>query len=580
MEWTKASHRHLRQRFNENVFSGDVVSADHLKNQYGLVVGEDGVRRVRKIVALDDENREINASVRATETQIDAVIRSIAPPTMKRDDFLALAKREDIDKAITEKDGEAQRVRRVKEIKAAAEPQVFPVPTDTQKFRELLASHIDEIAETALVAVRAHIAAHEAGGHPTPTRHEGWLEAGTAFMRGDDCPFCGQPLSDRALVDAYKDFFSAAYKALAENVRKARETFARYRSGEFRNSVENQVEQNILHFGYWREAGKLDPPDLHDAGAVIARMEDAAARLDAVFKEKQANLTQVLIGQKSQEALTAWDKARTDIVEINALLSGYLGRIRAVKNSIDPSHESRLENELKTLQAAKRRHEPDISAMAEKLTAHAARKEAIGNEKAKLRDELNEHGRSITATLGTTINIYLGRLNAGFRIDYREPDYRGKEPAASYQILINDVPVSPRSTAEALDQPSFRNTLSGGDKFTLALALFRKDHRRSWTKGHDCRARRSVHQPRQFSPPIHRHRNQKALRPGCADDRPFARQELPATALGEDRSRHHQGDRPSDRRSGYDDVRTLRHRSGHAAAARHGAYGNRGIRRG
>ena len=344
---------------NENVFSGDVVSADHLKNQYGLVVGEDGVRRVRKIVALDDENREINASVRATETQIDAVIRSIAPPTMKRDDFLALAKREDIDKAITEKDGEAQRVRRVKEIKAAAEPQVFPVPTDTQKFRELIASHIDEIAETALVAVRAHIAAHEAGGHPTPTSHEGWLEAGTAFMRGDDCPFCGQPLSDRALVDAYKDFFSAAYKALAENVRKARETFARYRSGEFRNSVENQVEQNILHFGYWREAGKLDPPDLHDAGAVIARMEDAAARLDAVFKEKQANLTQVLIGQKSQEALTAWDKARTDIVEINALLSGYLGRIRAVKNSIDPSHESRLENELKTLQAAKRRHEPD-----------------------------------------------------------------------------------------------------------------------------------------------------------------------------------------------------------------------------
>jgi energy-coupling factor transporter ATP-binding protein EcfA2 len=36
---------------NGNVFSGDVVSADHLKNQYGLVVGEDGVRRVWKIVA-------------------------------------------------------------------------------------------------------------------------------------------------------------------------------------------------------------------------------------------------------------------------------------------------------------------------------------------------------------------------------------------------------------------------------------------------------------------------------------------------------------------------------------------------
>jgi hypothetical protein len=34
------------------------------------------------------------------------------------------------------------------------------------------------------------------------------------------------------------------------------------------------------------------------------------------------------------------------------------------------------------------------------------------------------------------------------------------------------VPVSLRSTGEALDQPSFRNTLSAGDKSTLALALF------------------------------------------------------------------------------------------------------------
>ena len=41
-------------------------------------------------------------------------------------------------------------------------------------------------------------------------------------------------------------------------------------------------------------------------------------------------------------------------------------------------------------------------------------------------------------------------------------NYQGKEPAASYQILINNVPVSPRSTSENLAEASFRNTLSGG----------------------------------------------------------------------------------------------------------------------
>lgn len=456
---------------NENVFSGDIVSADHLKNQYGLVVGEEGVKRVRRIVALDDENREINTAVRAAEAQIDAVVRSVAPPAMKRDDFLALAARGDIDKAIGDKDAEVQRARRAKEIKAAAEPQLLPVPTDIQRFRDLLGSHIDEIAEQALKSVRAHIAAHE-GSHKGAISHEAWLEAGSAFVRGDKCPFCGQELTDRTLVDAYKNFFSAAYKALAEGVHKPRETFARYRAGDFHKTVEGLIEQNAKHFAYWGEAGNLDPPALPEISAVITGMEEAAARLDALFQEKQANLTQALPATKSADALAAWDKTRAQIVEINGLLGAYLGRIKAVKDSIDPAQLPRLEDELKTLQATKRRHELDIAAIAGALATHAARKDAIAKEKAALRDELNAHGRAITATLGTTINAYLGRLNAGFRIDYREPDYRGKEPAASYQILINEVAVSPRSAGDALGQPSFRNTLSAGDKSTLALALY------------------------------------------------------------------------------------------------------------
>ena len=221
---------------------------------------------------------------------------------------------------------------------------------------------------------------------------------------------------------------SAPRTRLAGNVQKARDTFARYRSGDFRKTVEALVEQNARHFGYWREAGAIEPPDLRDSGGLIASMESEAARLNAVFQEKQADLTQAMADGKSDEALAAWDAARGQIVEINGLLSGYLGKIKAVKDSIDPSQLPRIESELKLLQATKRRHEPDVVALATALATHAARKDAIAKEKATLRDELNAHGRAITTTLGTTINSYLGRLNAGFRIDYREPDYRGKSP--------------------------------------------------------------------------------------------------------------------------------------------------------
>jgi hypothetical protein len=57
-------------------------------------------------------------------------------------------------------------------------------------------------------------------------------------------------------------------------------------------------------------------------------------------------------------------------------------------------------------------------------------------------------------------------------VDYQAPSYRGSDPAASYAILINSVPVPPRAAGDNVAQPSFRNTLSTGDNSVLALAFF------------------------------------------------------------------------------------------------------------
>ena len=111
------------------MFSGDIVSADHLRRQYGLVVGEEGVRR---IVELDEANRANNNAIRAAESELNAVVHTIGPPAMKVDDFLALKARPDIGKAIADKDSQVQCVRRANELKAAAEPSRFPVPTETE----------------------------------------------------------------------------------------------------------------------------------------------------------------------------------------------------------------------------------------------------------------------------------------------------------------------------------------------------------------------------------------------------------------------------------------------------------------
>jgi hypothetical protein len=99
-------------------------------------------------------------------------------------------------------------------------------------------------------------------------------------------------------------------------------------------------------------------------------------------------------------------------------------------------------------------------------------KGALAADKVTKRGELTAHTTAVTQGLGATINAYLDRLGAGFRIDYQQPNYRGNEPAAAYNILINDVPVQPRTAQDDIGTPCFKNTLSAGDKSVLSLAIF------------------------------------------------------------------------------------------------------------
>jgi wobble nucleotide-excising tRNase len=456
---------------NDNVCSGDIVSADHLKNQHSLVIGEEGVRLIRRLVELDAANRENNNAITTSQAELTGIVQILGVPGMTVDTFLAIAPRPDIEEAITALDTTLQRVRRGKELKAAAEPVLLPVPTETEKLRDLLTKTIEGVAEAAVARVRAHVQAHAGKPDNAGLAHESWLESGEAFVKTKDCPFCGQPLADRSLIDAYKNLFSDTYKTLAASIKKTRESFARYNAGEFKATVSTAAQQNTTHFQYWREAGGLAPPQISDVNPIIAEMEKAAAGLDTIFASKQANLAEAITDATAQAALAQWEAARSKLASINTQITQFQARVTALKASIDIAQLPTLEAEFKLLQATKARHRPEIVDDINTLNACKTTRDSIATEKAQVRTAIDDHGRAITANIGNAINAYLARLAAGFRIDYREPDYRGgREPTAAYNILINEVAVAPR--ADDIDKPSFRNTLSAGDKSTLALALF------------------------------------------------------------------------------------------------------------
>ena len=262
---------------NENVFSGDVVTNEHLKNQYGMVVGVEGVRRVRRIVELDAENRENTSQSRVVEAELDGILKAVGPEGMTRKEVLSLEAIVDVDAQIGSQDNEVKRASRAKELKGAGEPQLLPVPMETEEFRKSLHSTIEGIAEAAAKAVRQHIAKHEEKGRGGAMTLESWLEAGTGLVDEHECVFCGQPLNDRTLVYSYAEFFSDAYKKQAADVKAKRDTFARYERGDYRNRAEEILRQNEGLYTYWKEAGEIEPPTLDGVEVTVDAMEAARA---------------------------------------------------------------------------------------------------------------------------------------------------------------------------------------------------------------------------------------------------------------------------------------------------------------
>jgi hypothetical protein len=70
------------------------------------------------------------------------------------------------------------------------------------------------------------------------------------------------------------------------------------------------------------------------------------------------------------------------------------------------------------------------------------------------------------------VNLYLQRFVAGFRIDSITSSNTRDGPACSCNVVINNTQVPIAGGEVAPGEPSFRNTLSAGDRNTLALAFF------------------------------------------------------------------------------------------------------------
>ena len=449
---------------SQNIYSGDVVDLTHRRNLYRVIIGKDGVDLARKVDELDADIRTKTAEIRDRR----ALVQSHAPQGFDVDIFANLAADPDIDAKINAKQMELEALRQSDQLRARPALAALATPLPPSDFEVLLASTLEGLASDAGGRVAEQIRSH--GMH---TRGEAWLSEGVAYVRDEKCPFCEQSVAGSVLIEAYKTHFSNAYKALGVRIEVMRTTIENAFGDRAIAQTERTIDTNEAATEFWARycaitKPVLDPPIV--IGDMLRALRHAALRL--VDQKASAPLEMIVPDRAYLDAHTAVLSLRQSASSYNAAVQTSNISISAKKAVSGSATTGNVEASLRQLQAVKARHQPPAIAACHAHDHALQEKKTLEDEKAAARTRLDEYTSNVIGLYENTINDLLDDFQAGFRITGTKHIYPGGVPSSSFQIVINGTPVELGDASTPIDRPSFRNTLSSGDKSTLALAFF------------------------------------------------------------------------------------------------------------
>jgi wobble nucleotide-excising tRNase len=448
----------------ENVYAGDAVDTEHRRNLYRIIIGSQGVALAASVTSLDEQIRDKNTEIRDNRNEIQRYV----PQGITIDAFINLVMDDQIDTKIAAKEQEIQAARQAAQLQARAGLSELTIPVFPVAFAELLAKTFANVAADAERHVNEHMARHR-----MEARGETWITEGMQYIQDDSCPFCNQRIDAVELVQDYRSYFSREYHALREEVNQLKRGVDVAIGPRTAAALQQILLQNANSAESWQQYTEFAAPVLPQDGRIddiLGELRDSTQRL--LDLKAGTPLDAVPPDTRFTQALGAFEDFRTALGTYNIAVAAVNEIIAAKKRQAQAANIQQLENELASLRATKIRHTPDVIALVEKDARLQNEKIMLDISKATAREQLDAHTQQVITQYGQRINWYLERINASFRITSPTHTYRGGPPSTSYQILINQNTVDLGDPDTPLDRPSFKNTLSGGDRSTLALAFF------------------------------------------------------------------------------------------------------------
>lgn len=453
---------------DQNVHSGLTVHVYHRQNLHELILGAQAVTlntQLQQLVArIEDHNREL----KARESAIPAGDRDAIP----LEEFCALPAYVGIDGAVAEAERAHAAAREQDAVRMTPLFESIQLPEfDLAAIGEVLQSDLPAIDASTVARLEAHFAELGEGG-------EAWVSDGIRRIHGGvdhanaDCPFCAQDLRASPVLPHYRAYFSDAYSSLKNAVAEAIDEIERRHGGDVPAEFERAVRIVIERRQFW--ARFSDVPEVAiDTAAIVKDWRAAREAISANLAAKQAApLERMEVSEQTRAFIGAYDRHRQTIAAIDERLQSANQAIKLAKERAATANVKALAQDVARLKATRARHAPQTAAACDAYLQERSAKQATEQQRDQARAALEQHRTQAFPGYQTAINVYLARFNAGFRLDSVTYANTRGGPTCTYNVLINNTPVPVSGAEPAPGSPSFRNTLSAGDRNTLALAFF------------------------------------------------------------------------------------------------------------
>lgn len=444
------------------------IGHEHKKSIHKIIIGEQGKKLAEELAILKTKEKAKNQEVANLVAQF-----SRGGFTLAIDAILAIAAAEET--AVGERIQKLEQDVKSKESEEAVQklvhPQLMVAPSfDLSGAKALTNKKLVAVHEAAEREVLAHI---ERNFKDKPHARQ-FIRQGLDVIQ-KDCPFCGQDLKNAAdLLKAYREFFDETFRAYQQGVVQQLTSLEKWNLENELTALISLHNANVGTVRQWeRYVGELV---LSDFAVTVdkcrAALVTAKGRILAELERKQKD-------PNADADLSPIDTFATELGALKVAVDAYNREVftftekaKQYVASLPKSDIPSIRAELTKQQEIKKRFTAEWKRW---ITDYAAAKKdavALQSQKNATQKELEDAGKTIFDTYQMRINELLGTLGTDFAITglIGKTDERANESYSDFGFLILEqmVPLTTRQE----EAPCFKNTLSEGDKSTLAFAFF------------------------------------------------------------------------------------------------------------